>query len=123
MTNLLNNIMAYVAKIFETITRFVNWIGDLFVSIFKAAWDFLTDVFVWLFENLFKLVADVIGGVNDTLDIAGLAAQVASLWNQIPPSVLQVLSAIGIGSALGIVVLGILIRMALQLIPFVRLGS
>lgn len=123
MTNLLNTIMAYVAKIFETITRFVNWIGDLFVSIFKAAWDFLTDVSVWLFESLFKLVADVIGGVNDTLDIAGLAAQVQSLWNQIPPSVLQVLSAIGIGSALGIVVLGILIRMALQLIPFVRLGS
>lgn len=113
----------YIKGIFKAISKFVEWLGKLVVEVFKAAWDMLTDSFVWIFEALFKLAAKALDGVADSFGLSNLAQQVKSYWDLIPIEVLQIMQAIGVSSAFAIVVLGILIRFAMQLIPFVRLGS
>lgn len=119
----INAVKTYVISIFESIGKFVEYCGEVVVAVFKAGWDFITDSFVWLFESVFKLASDLIKNVTEDLGISSLISKVEMLWSYIPSEVSQVLSTIGISSALGIVVTGMLIRMALQLIPFVRLGS
>lgn len=112
----------FVKGVFTSITKAVEWLGKLAVAVFDAAWDMLTDAFVWLLESIFKLVASVLDLVS--LDgFSELKNTFSQLWDQIPLEVVSVMLAIGVPSALGIVVTGILIRFSLQLIPFVRLGS
>lgn len=120
---MLDSILSYIQGIFDSITDFVEWLGLLFIEVFKALFVMLTDVVIWSFENLFTLVAGLIQGVSTTFDVVGLSSRVASLWSAVPPEMQGILSAIGLSSALSIVAVGILIRIGLQLIPFVRLGS
>lgn len=119
----LSTLWAYLDRILSTIDRFVQWCTDVLIEVFSSLLAMLKDLVFWTFEQLFSLVATLISGVSDTFGLASLGAEVSALWAQVPPEVVQVMQAIGVPSALAIVVSGILIRFALQLIPFVRLGS
>lgn len=119
----LSRLLSFVEGLFNSISDFVEWIGLVIVEIFKSLFILLTDLIVWGFENLFSLAASLLEGVSLLFDISGLTYRVTSLWSAIPPEMLGVLNAIGVSSALAIIATGILIRFALQLIPFVRLGS
>lgn len=119
----LSTLWAYLDRILSAIDRFVQWCTDVLIEVFSSLLAMLKDLVFWTFEQLFSLVATLISGVSDAFGLAALAAKVAALWAQVPPEIVQVMQAIGIPSALTIVVSGILIRFALQLIPFVRLGS
>jgi hypothetical protein len=44
-------------------------------------------------------------------------------WALLPAGMIEVLQAIGLSTAMGIIVTAIIIRVTLQLIPFTRLGS
>lgn len=104
--------------ILAKIVAAIKWIGDLFVDIFKAGWDMLTDLFCWAFESILRLVVTIVGGV----DFSGLVSQ-AGAWAALPPEVTATLSAVGISQAMGIIISACMIRITLQLIPFTRLGS
>ena len=119
----IDQVVAYIKGIFDSIKKFVDWLGKMFLEVFAALWDMITDAFAWLFESLFKLVAELLNGIADGFGLDALKSFVMNLWSQVPPDVIAVASAIGLPSAFGIVVSGIMIRLALQLIPFVRLGS
>lgn len=119
----IDQVVAYIKGIFDSIKKFVDWLGKMFLEVFAALWDMITDAFVWLLESLFKLVAELLNGIADGFGLDALKSFVMNLWSQVPPDVIAVASAIGLPSAFGIVVSGIMIRLALQLIPFVRLGS
>ena len=116
-------VVSYVKGVFDSIKKAVEWLSKMFVEVFKAAWDMMTDTFVWLLESLFKLVAELLNGLADGFGLEALKTYVVNLWGQVPADVIAVAQAIGLPSAFAIIVTGILIRMALQLIPFVRLGS
>lgn len=120
---IIKSVFNYIKSLFEIIPKAIKWVGDLFIEVFKAAWDILRDLFVWIFEAMFKLAAGLLDGVADSFDIEGLANRFAGYWDLIPAEVAQIMQAIGVSSALAIVATGIIIRMGLQLIPFVRLGS
>lgn len=119
----IDQVVAYVKGIFDSIKKFVDWLGKVFLEVFSALWDMITDAFVWLLESIFKLVAEIITGVADSFALTDLKTFITNLWSQVPFEVISVAQAIGVPSAFGIVVSGIMIRLALQLIPFVRLGS
>lgn len=119
----IDQVVAYVKGVFEAIKKAFDWLGKMFQEVFVALWDMVTDAFVWLLEGVFKLAAGLLDGIADGFGFTELKNTFSQLWNQIPPEVVSVMQAIGVPSALGIVVVGILIRMAMQLIPFVRLGS
>lgn len=96
----------------------VRWIGELFVKVFEALWDLARDAFCWAFESILQLVASILGG----FDFSALSGAVGA-WAGLPASVLEVLSAIGLSQALGLVLTACGIRLMLQLVPFTRLGS
>ncbi|BDR10853.1 DUF2523 domain-containing protein [Comamonas thiooxydans] len=119
----IDQVVAYIKGIFESIKKFVDWLGKIFLEVFSALWDMITDAFVWLLEGVFKLAAGLLDGVADGFGFAELKSTFLNVWNQIPPEVIAMMQVIGVPSAFSIVVLGILIRISMQLIPFVRLGS
>lgn len=121
--DVVKGVLEHIKKFFEFIGKFVQWVGEFVVAIFKALWDFFTDIVVWVFDSLFELAAGLIDGLADAFDIERLAQTFTGYWSLIPPEVAQIMQAIGVSTAFGIVVTGIIIRFTLQLIPFVRLGS
>ena len=104
------------------IAQFLNdalqWFFDLIKIIFLVLWDVLVDLFCYLIEMLFTALNALLALVP-----------VPSNWtpqnyvDSLPVEVLQMMSAVGLTQAVGIIVVAIGIRFLLQLIPFVRLGS
>lgn len=107
----------FVDWIKETITTLVKFFSDLVVNVFKAAWDVLTDLVCWVLEQLLGLVVSAVYA----LDLGGL--QGFASGSGLPDEILNVMALCGVGSAVFIITAAIGIRIALQLIPFTRLGS
>jgi hypothetical protein len=102
------------------VTDVLQWLLDLVSSVIQTLWDMVSDV-LWLVVDLLMGAAVTVIGL---LDLSGLSEFVPSSYlAALPAEMLQVLGLIRVGEALGIVVTAIVIRIILQLIPFVRLGS
>ena len=93
----------------KRIVDVVGWFADIFVAIFKALWDLVTDFFVWIFDQLLSLVVSAVSAINfDSLN--SYNAQ-----SSLPSEVLNIMGLIGAGEAAGIIVSAIGIRLLLQL--------
>lgn len=108
---------ALFTMLFAKVAAVIAWFSALAVAVFMACWDFVRDGFSWLFEQVLTVAISAIG----TIDVSALPA--AGGWGSMPGEVLNVLSLLGVGTAVTIITAAIGIRLTLQLIPFVRLGS
>lgn len=106
------------SQLLAKLTSIVTWVSDLIKAVFKAAWDMLADLGAWVFEQMMEIVQAAVG----VLDFSTISAHL-STFAAIPAGVLEVLAASGVGTGLAIVGSALVVRMGLQLIPFVRLGS
>lgn len=104
--------------LFSKISQVIGWVADLVKAVFKALWDMLSDVVAWGFDQIMGIAAAAVG----VLDFSAISGYL-STFDSIPAGVLEVLAASGVGAGLSIVGAALLVRMGLQLIPFVRLGS
>ena len=102
----------------QKLNDIVQWFSDLAVEVFKAAWDFLKDGICWCFEQ----VLGVAVSAANSIDVSGMQDWGQS-WGTLPGDILNVMGLLGVGTASGIIITAVLIRLLLQLIPFVRLGS
>ena len=100
------------------IAALVGWFGDLAKAVFKALWNLVCDAATWPFEQ----VMDVVVGAVSALDVSGLQQGIGG-WGNVPAEVGNILGVLGVGQAATIIASAIGIRLALQLIPFTRLGS
>ncbi len=100
------------------IAALAGWFGKLFVAVFKAAWDMVTDVVCWALDGVLSVAVSMVSSV----DTGGIDASLGA-WGSIPGEVLNVLGLLGAGEAVAIIVSAIGVRLLLQLIPFTRLGS
>lgn len=107
----------YVVWLKDTLTTLVKFFLDLIVKVFEAVWDMLTDLICWIIENILDLVISAVKAI-DFDGLSGLAPASA-----LPAEILNVMSLCGVGTAVGIITTAIGVRLALQLIPFTRLGS
>lgn len=102
--------------IVDTITGAIEWLLGLVKDVFLAVWDFASDVISYALEQVLGVVVTLVGGISTsgipTFSLAGL-----------PDSMVNVLGLLGLGSCLSVIATAIGIRLAMQLIPFVRLGS
>ncbi len=114
----MQNLINAFTTLFSKIAAVVQWFADLAKAVFTAAWDLLKDGVCWVFESVLQLVATVIGSVP----LEGITQNLAA-FGSVPANVLEVLAALGMGTAFGIITAAIGIRLVLQLIPFTRLGS
>lgn len=110
---------AAFSLIISKIVGFATWIGSLFLAVFLALWDVVKDAFSWLFEQVLSVAVSAISAI----DVSALTTSAAGGWGGIPSEIMNILILIGVGTAIKIIASAIAVRMALQLIPFVRLGS
>lgn len=103
----------------------VNWFSASFAAIkqfilscFNTMFDMFKDLLYWTVDVLMGFAA----GIANTLG-EGLDFNPAQYFSAIPSDVQNILGLIGLGEALAMITTSIVIRMLLQLIPFVRLGS
>lgn len=100
------------------VAALASWIGALFVAVFAALWFLVTDAFVWVFDQVLSVAVSAVGALDWS------AAQGwGAYWSLVPPEMWDVISVIGLGTAFQIIGAAIVIRFALQLVPFTRLGS
>lgn len=125
MSSLWENIKSFFLKVsqfftdfFQSIADAFQWLLNAFLQLFIDAWEMLTDLPVWVFDQVLQLALTAI----QQLDLSTLTSY-TSTWGELPAEVLNVLGLIGLSEALGIITVAVLIRLVLQLIPFVRLGS
>ncbi|MGR2769512.1 DUF2523 family protein [Photobacterium ganghwense] len=103
-----------------------DWIVDLFNTLLDFLYrlvlslvTMITDMWYAIFEQLLQAGKALIALVSSMLAPVDLSQYMTGF----PPGVSWVLGQIGLPQALGIIVVAITIRLILQLIPFVRLGS
>lgn len=104
--------------IIDTFVAFGDWLLGLVKALIEAIWDFCGDVVAFVFDKLGSFAVTALSSM-DTSAIAGSAGA----WGSVPSEVMNVLGLVGLGQCFAIIAAAIGIRFALQLIPFVRLGS
>lgn len=111
MTEFLNYIIAKIQAVWQ-------WVSDMLVAVFEALWLMIKDAFVWVFDQFLGLVVSALNGINPDS-----VPDISQYWGQLPAQMLDMLAVMGFDVALGIVFAALVVRFALQLIPFIRLGS
>lgn len=111
-------IVAGLQFLLGKIVALARYIGDLVKAVFVSLWDMLTDAVSWVFDQFLGIAVSALS----VFDFSALTAQVGA-WAGLPAQLLEVLSAIGLSTAVGMIVTALGIRLMLQLIPFTRLGS
>lgn len=100
------------------IASLLSWFGSLFVAIFVSLWDIFRDAFAWLFDEVLGVAITAVKAV----DVSGISGNLGG-FGSIPANMMEVMAAVGLGQALALISAALAVRFALQLIPFVRLGS
>lgn len=96
-----------------------NELQTFLYSLVLTVQDIMKDIGIFFFESFMDISLLAIDGLDSFF--AGL--DVASYINGLPSEVTYYASALGLSQAMGMIIIAITIRMLLQLIPFVRLGS
>lgn len=99
----------------EAWDSFVDFLWMLVLSIFDA----IKDVFLWFFDSIMNLVIFIIDTLGDGLSSLDITQYLTAL----PDETRQILYLTGVSDAIVILTTALLIRLLLQLIPFVRFGS
>lgn len=79
----------------------------------------MEDIGTFFFESFLNITLLALDGLDSFF--SGL--DIASYTNSLPAEVSYYASALGLSQAMGMIISAITIRLSLQLIPFVRLGS
>lgn len=108
---------AMFTLVLSKLAAIVGWFSELFTAVFVALWNILTDLFCWVLEQLLKVVTAAVG----VIDFAGMTTYAQG--STLPGELLNILGLLGVGTCIAIISSAIAIRLGLQLIPFVRLGS
>ena len=109
---------AMFTMLFSKISALLGWFGTLFIAVFVAAWDFIRDAACWPFEQMLSIVVSSMSSFN----VSGMTSNL-SAWGSLPAEVINVMGLLGAGTAATIISSAIGVRLVMQLIPFVRLGS
>lgn len=109
---------ALFSAVIAKIVALAAWIAALVVAIFIALWDFVRDAVCWPFEQIMELVLSAVSA----FDFVDLTSSFG-VWGSLPAEIINILALLGVGTATSIIIAAITIRLGLQLIPFVRLGS
>ena len=109
---------AMFTMLFAKIAAFATWLGLVVVAFFAAFWLLAKDVVSWGFDQVLTVAVSAVSSISAT-PLTSLADTVGPL----PASLINVLSLLGVGTAISIILAAISIRLVLQLIPFTRLGS
>ncbi|CAG2143001.1 DUF2523 family protein [Cupriavidus plantarum] len=112
---------AFFTAVLAKFAALAGWFGSLAVAAFAAAWLVGTDLVCWAFEGMLRLVGTVLNGLPGTEAFASLNP--AQYLSGAPADLVNVVGLLRVGEGLAIILAAIGIKLALQVIPFTRLGS
>ncbi len=101
----------------EVLDNWYKWVADVIKAVFKTVWDMFSDGVCYVIDK----GLDIVKAGLDSVDVSALSGFADGL--QLPSEIITVMQLSGVGTASGIIVTAIGIRLVLQLIPFTRLGS
>lgn len=96
-----------------------NNLVDVFYSIILSIYDMLKDVLCFAFEAFLSVIYYAINGIGYLFS----SLNIVQYLTMLPPDVQSTMALVGVNDASAIIVSAIFIRLALQLVPFTRLGS
>lgn len=109
-------IFNFFTAILKKISDFAAWIISIFKQMFLDLWNICTDVVCWLFEGFLSIAVGALDAIDTPFNPQ-------TYYAMIPAETASLMGYIGVTQALTIVVAALVIRFALQTIPFVRWGS
>lgn len=96
-----------------------NELIDYLYQIFTSAVAFLKDFLWWVLDMLYGAVIMILDGLGALFDGLNPLQYISA----IPPETQYYMQICGFNESMSMIVTALIIRMLLQLIPFVRLGS
>lgn len=115
MQAVFNAIGQFFTDIFQFLSDLASWVLNVIKQIFVDLGEMLLDVVYYLYEQVLTLAYSLISLIP--------FPEVPPVWEQLPDELLNIIGLIGLAYDIGLIVAALGIRMALQLIPFTRLGS
>lgn len=116
---MLNTIKGWFQSLIDKANSVVQWFLDLFEALLTALLDMLKDLICWILEALFALIQTLLNALPGDMGVFNPGTYISGL----PSDLVNMLGLLRVGEALAIILAAILIKIALQLIPFTRLGS
>lgn len=113
---------AALQLILNKIIAWAGWLLLVVLQVFKDLWEFLTDGFVWVFEQFIELLGTILQGAADLPGFSSVSTA-ASWLGSIPADMLNILGLLHFGTCMAIIGGALMIRFTLGLIPFVRVGG
>lgn len=107
----------FLQKIIDSLYAVANWLAGLVGKLVEGVFTVIKNAFLWAFDGLLGVAVSALQAMSFSIPTA------SSYWAQVPAEILSILSVLGFAEAMGIIASAIVIRLGLQLIPFVRLGS
>jgi hypothetical protein len=107
----------------EWLTSWFSGVWDAFLSWGEALVLTVFDMFKDLFYAVLELIMGLVGTLLNGLGSLFSAMDLSQYLSFIPPDIANIMGLIGLGQAMTMIIAAIVIRVSLQLIPFVRLGS
>lgn len=91
---------------------------ELFESLVLTILDMFKDFFYWIAETVMGLGYTLLAGISGTPEFS-----LAQYFTSLPVETRNVIALIGLPECVILIFIAIALRLTLQLIPFVRLGS
>ncbi|WP_454742785.1 DUF2523 family protein [Cupriavidus necator] len=112
---------AFFSAVLAKVAALAGWLGSLAKAVFAAGWFLVTDLVCWAFQGFLGVVATVLAALPGTG--AFQALNPAQYITGAPADLVNMLGLMRVGEGLAIILAAIAIKVALQVIPFTRLGS
>lgn len=97
----------------------LDWLLDQLKSFALTIWDMFTDGLLFIVDIFMDLGMGILDGFSYALELVDLSQYISGM----PSEVMFIFDATGLGTAVGMVMTAGAVRLFMQLIPFVRLGS
>lgn len=97
----------------------LDWLLVQLKSFALTIWDIISDFLLFIIDILMSAGIVLLDGFASTLELVNLSNYISGM----PSDAIFVMNAVGLGEAIGIIMLAGTARLFMQLIPFVRLGS
>lgn len=112
----MGGIFDFFTKLLAKIAAFAEWLVLVVIQVFKDLWNIFSDLICWAFDGMLSIASGALSAISVPFDPQ-------TYYGMLPAETANMLGVIGITQALTMVVSSLLIRFALQTIPFVRWGS
>jgi len=103
----------------DLLNQIWNDFVDFCYAIVISLVEMLKDLFFWLYETVTNALMLLVNSLSDVFSLFDITSYLTGL----PADTLNIMGLIGLDTISSMIVASLLVRLVLQLIPFVRLGS